>query len=86
LSTGSVSVPVLAPNALFEDRLTQLDFRIAKGIRLGGTGRVKANLDIYNLLNSNAITRVNGAYGSRWLNATQIMTGRFARFGFQVDF
>jgi hypothetical protein len=86
LSTSTVSVPILAPNTLFEDRLTQVDFRIAKGIRLGGTRRVKANLDIYNLLNSNAITRVNGAYGSRWLNATQIMTGRFARIGAQIDF
>jgi hypothetical protein len=86
VSTGTVSVPVLAPQTKFEDRLTQLDFRLAKAFRVGGKGRVKANVDVYNLFNANTITRINGAYGARWLNVTQIMTGRFVRVGGQVDF
>ena len=53
---------------------------------MGGKGRLKANVDIYNLFNANTITRINGAYGARWLNVTQIMTGRFVRIGGQVDF
>jgi hypothetical protein len=86
LSTGTVVVPVLPPNTRFEDRLTQLDFRIAKAFRLPGTGRVKASLDLYNIFNGNTITRVNATYGAAFLNVTQIMAGRFARVGAQIDF
>jgi hypothetical protein len=46
LSTGTVVIPIVAPQTLFENRLTQLDLRLARSFRLGGTRRVKANLDL----------------------------------------
>jgi hypothetical protein len=47
---------------------------------------VKANLDLYNIFNGNAITGVNGTFGVNFLHVTQIMNGRFARVGFEVNF
>jgi hypothetical protein len=86
LSAGTVTIPILAPNVSFEDRLTQLDARVTKIFNLGGQRVLKANLDVYNLLNGSTITLVNNTYGSRWLAPAQMMTGRYARFGVQVDF
>jgi hypothetical protein len=83
---GTVTIPILAPNVSFEDRLTQLDARVAKIFNLGSGRRVTANLDVYNLLNGSTITLVNNTYGARWLAPAQMMTGRYARFGAQIEF
>ena len=83
---GTVTIPILAPQTSFENRLTQLDARVAKIFNLGSGRRVTANLDIYNLLNGSTITLVNNTYGARWLAPAQMMTGRYARFGAQIEF
>ena len=60
---GTVIIPNLfEPNTLLEDRLTQLDVRVAKIFRVGGT-RVRATPDVYNLLNANTVLASNGRYG-----------------------
>jgi len=71
---------------LFEARLTQLDLRVTKVLRLGGPRRVMAHLDLYNVFNGDTVTGVNSVFGSEYLTVQQIMTGRFARFGVQSDF
>jgi hypothetical protein len=51
--------------------------------------RVRASIDIYNALNSNAILTINTAYSttnSTWLRPTSIMPGRLIKFGATVDF
>ena len=86
LSTGSAVIPIVPPHTLFEDRLTQLDLRVAKAFQLGGERRVKAHVDLYNVFNGNTVTGVNSVFGSEYLTVQQIMTGRYARFGVQIDF
>ena len=89
LSSGSTaSVPLLEPNTLYNDRVTQLDLRFAKNFRFGQT-RVKGMLDIFNATNNNTITNVNNSYGTTgasWRVPTAISLARLVKIGAQIDF
>ena len=75
----------MAPQTLFEDRILQIDLRLTKVFRLGGSS-LDVNLDIYNLLNASAVTNVNATFGPNWRNVTQIMAARYFKLGAQIDF
>ena len=65
--------------------LHQTDVRVGKVDR----ARIRASLDIYNALNSNAILAQNTTFSttnSAWLRPTSIMPGRLMKFGVTVDF
>jgi hypothetical protein len=83
-AAGTVTVPLLPANQLFEQRLSQLDIRFTKIIRLGGA-RIQGMFDVYNALNANSVLAVNNTYGSTWLRPTTIMGGRLLKFGGQLD-
>jgi hypothetical protein len=51
---GSRNVALIEPGTMYADRRSQLDVRIAKNFRLGGSKRIQAQFDVYNALNSNA--------------------------------
>jgi len=84
-STGSVTVPLLAPGDLYNDPLHQVDMRLAKVFEAGGT-RSRITLDIANLFNVNTVLLQNNAYGSSWLRPSQILIGRLFKLGFTIDF
>ena len=69
---------------LHGDRLHQVDFRISKLLHFGGT-RARANLDIYNALNSSAVLDQNDAWDD-WQHPTEILIARFYKFSVQFDF
>ena len=48
----SVIVPLLKPQTMFEDRITRLDLRLSKIVRITARLRVQLNVDAYNALNS----------------------------------
>ncbi|MBM3776619.1 MAG: TonB-dependent receptor [Acidimicrobiia bacterium] len=81
---GTVSVPLLVPNTLFEKRLTQLDVRLTKNLRFG-RGRVQVNFDAYNIFNANTVLARNNTYGGTWGQPTAILAGRLFKFGGQFD-
>ena len=83
---ANVTVPIVAPGSVYGDRLNQTDFRVGKIVRFAGTRRVTASLDVYNLFNASSIQRVNGTYGSAYLNTLIIMAARYAKIGAQLDF
>ncbi|HEY6223493.1 MAG TPA: hypothetical protein VIW26_06900, partial [Gemmatimonadales bacterium] len=66
------------------DRLHQVDFRISKLLHFGGT-RARANMDIYNALNSSAVLVQNDTF-SDWQRPTEILIARFVKFSVQFDF
>jgi opacity protein-like surface antigen len=66
------------------ERLHQLDVRISKLLRFAGT-RARANLDIYNALNSSAVLTQNDTYAS-WQAPSEILVARFFKFSVQFDF
>lgn len=43
-------------------------------------------MDFYNALNSGIVTSVNDTFGQSWLTPEAIQSGRFVRFGVQVNF
>ena len=66
------------------ERLQQVDLRISKLLRFAGT-RARANVDIYNALNSSAVLTQNDTYGS-WQTPSEILIARFFKFSVQLDF
>jgi hypothetical protein len=91
LASGNTTVDLLVPGALYPlERRTQLDMRFAKIFRVGRQ-RYDVGVDLYNLLNSNAVTGYEETYqyttnGATWLVPEQIMAPRIARFNVTVTF
>ena len=83
--TGTQVVPLIAPNTMFEDRMNQIDLRLAKSFTISGS-KFQLMLDLYNALNASPILGVNSAYGAAWLRPTQILDGRLFKFGLQFNF
>jgi len=83
---GNLTVELVPPNTIFEPRLQQVDLRFSRLFRLGGTSRLRAALDVYNILNASNVLSMNTTYGSGWLNVRQILGGRLMRVGAQFDF
>jgi hypothetical protein len=83
---GNLTVELIPPNTVFEPRLQQIDLRFSRLFRLGGNSRIRAGLDIYNVLNASNVLSMNTTYGSGWLDVRQILGGRLMRVGAQLDF
>jgi carboxypeptidase family protein len=82
---GTVTVQLVEPNSLFEDRLTQVDFRLSRAIRFG-RARLQPQFDIYNLLNASTVLAINSRVGPNWKQPAIIMGARLFKFGAQLDF
>ena len=82
----TATVELVEPGTLYADRITQMDLRVAKIIRLGGAGQLKVMLDAYNLFNGTGTTGINNRYGSRWQSPTQVLLARFVKLGAQFNF
>jgi hypothetical protein len=83
----NVTVNLIEPGSLYGDRINQLDFRVAKILRFGGK-RTMIGLDLYNVMNSNAVLTYNNTFvpGGPWLQANSILTGRLARISAEFTF
>ena len=82
---ATVTIPLIRNQSMFEDRLQQVDLRLARLFRVGNI-RVRGNLDIHNIFNASTILNLNRGYGPAWLNVVQIMGGRLVKVGAQLDF
>ncbi len=85
LSAGFAVVPLVAPQMLFEERISRLDFRLSKIINYRRL-RFQINLDAYNLMNTSDVRTVNSSYGSRWGYPNSIIDPRLVQIGGQIDF
>ena len=87
-ANSNVSVNIVPPGALYGERMTQLDFRIAKSFRLGER-RVMGTFDIYNALNGNNVLAQNNTYGTTgvdWLVPTSIVPARLLKIEVRYTF
>ena len=86
-NAANVTVNLVAPGAMYGDRINQLDLRVGKMLKLGRS-RTRLALDVYNALNSSAVLTYNNAYvpGGTWLQPMTILTPRLLRFSAEVDF
>ena len=81
-------MPLLEPGSRYQDRLQQLDLRLARTF-VAGSVRVKPMVDLYNLFNASTAVLVNDTYGvtgAAWLQPQQLFQGRYAKLGVQVTF
>jgi hypothetical protein len=86
-NAANVTVNLVAPGTMYGDRINQLDLRMAKTWRLGGT-RTQVAMDVYNALNSSAVLTYNNTFvpGGTWLQPLAILTPRFLKLTAEIDF
>jgi Carboxypeptidase regulatory-like domain len=89
LSGGApnVTANIVEPGVLYGDRINEIDVRFGKIFKVGRT-RTTVGVDIYNLLNTDAILSYNQAFitGGSWLTPTSEMSARFAKLSLQFEF
>jgi len=87
LSSGNVTVNLIPPGSLYAERRNNLDFRVAKIVRVGQL-RAQLGVDIYNATNTDAVVTYNNSYvpNGAWLTPTAIQPARYARINVQIDF
>ena len=81
----SITVPLVPPQTLFENRISRLDLRLSKTFKVDRF-RVQVNLDAYNALNANSVRSVISNYGARWQTPSQILDPRLIQVGGQFSF
>jgi len=89
--TATVTVPLLTTRTQFEHRRSVLDLRLSKIFSVGPKGRLRANLDIYNVLNDGSVLVPNNNYGAFWRQpggglSGGLMVSRMLQFGGQLTF
>ena len=78
--------PLIAPQTMFDDRLTRLDVRLAKRIAITQRMRLQANFNIYNVFNGSASSTLNTNYGPLWLQPSLLQDGRMVQFSANMTF
>ena len=84
----STFVNVVEPGTLYGDRITQVDMKVSKILRFGGT-RANVGVDLFNLFNTNAVYQYATTYvgtGATWLQPSSLVSARFAKLSVQFDF
>jgi hypothetical protein len=90
-------VPLIEPGTMFTPRRTQIDLRVSKSFRMGGSKRLQIMSDIFNVTNSNASVGATSnageppaslitTYGSAWLRPLNVLQARYVKFGMQLNF
>jgi hypothetical protein len=87
---ATATVPLIAPQTMFDGRKNQVDLRLTKVFKLGSKVQLRANADLYNALNGSGTYVLNTTYSrtnNRWLQPISdpnvggaIMDGRFLQF------
>ena len=83
---GTRNINLVEPGTLYGDRFTQLDVRFTKIFALGGSTRLRAMFDIFNLFNANSSMFEQPGFGDALWNPQVIMPGRLGKIAFQLDF
>jgi hypothetical protein len=83
----NVTVNLIAPGTRYGDRINELDFRVAKNIKLGSK-RVTVGLDLYNALNSSAILTYNAGFvpNGPGFAPISVLTPRIFRISAEFNF
>jgi hypothetical protein len=76
---------LVQPGTVYGDRLNGVDLRLGKILKYGRT-RSLVSVDIFNLLNSNAVDVYQQNYGTAYLNPLSITQARFFKISAQIDF
>ena len=83
-SAANATVNLVAPGAMYGDRLNQLDVRFSKLLKFGAA-RANVNFDFYNALNTDAVALQNDNFAI-WQRPQTIIPARFGKISVQFDF
>ena len=86
LFQGGLSANVIEPGTVYGERFNQVDLRLTKIVKLGGTLQLRAMFDLFNVFNANSVTLEQYAVGPAYLTPQAILPGRLAKVAFQLDF
>jgi hypothetical protein len=80
---------IVPAGEVYIERLNQIDFRVAKLLRFGGT-RTALNFDFFNVTNSNSVLTENATFvpapSTAWRTPQSILLPRMFKFSVQFDF
>jgi len=80
---------IVTAGEVYIERLNQIDFRVAKILKFGGT-RTSVNFDLYNLTNSNSVLTENATFvpapSTAWRTPQSILLPRLFKISAQFDF
>jgi hypothetical protein len=90
MTVASLSVPLIAPNTEFGDRINQLDFNVSKTIKIGRTS-IQPKFDLFNALNVSPVYAIRATGGLNYGTAAyyqpqSILVGRVFQLGAIVRF
>lgn len=85
LTQPQIVVKLIPPGTKYLDRVNQFDVRLGKNFRVGSTQLV-GSVDVFNLLNTNAVLRQVEVYGPALGRPDEIPQGRLYRFAVQMRF
>jgi hypothetical protein len=86
----NTTLNLVEPGDVYRPRINAVDFRFAKILRFGRT-RTTVGVDLFNAFNADTPITVNqnfnpAATPNTWLAPTNVLSPRFTRFQFTVDF
>jgi Carboxypeptidase regulatory-like domain len=85
-ASGSIpAVALIEPGTQFSPSQKSIDFRASRRMKFGRTS-ITGSVDVFNILNKSDISTVSTSYTSTWLQPTQILVPRYAKFSAQIDF
>ena len=86
--SATVIVSLIPTKTQFEPRRNLLDLRFTKVFSVGPKARLRANVDLYNVLNDIAILAINSTYGAQWKRPVGrgLASNRLLQFGGTLTF
>ena len=83
----NLTINLVEPGQVWGDRVNEIDLRVAKTLRFGGT-RMHVGVDVFNVINAVATLTYNQTFvpGGTWLAPTSVLTPRFLKVSAQLDF
>jgi hypothetical protein len=81
---ANMTVNIVEPGTMYGERSNQVGLRVAKVLNLRGF-RTMASVDVYNLLNADAVLTQSNAFAS-WQRPQSILNPRWAKVILQLDF
>ncbi len=87
MTVASLSVPLVAPNTEFGDRINQLDLNVTKTIKFGRAS-IQPKFDLFNALNVAPVYGVRSMnFGTTsYLQPSSILNGRVFQLGAILKF
>ena len=84
----TITVNLIEPGTKYGDRANQLDLRVAKNLRFGGT-RTNIGFDVFNIFNANPVLTYNQSFSpttQTWLRPNSVLQPRYVKFSAQFNF